>query len=128
MRITRPLILGLLLITTTAILSACTSAMPEQPDISSPTNSPSDQPSTQSQLTVEQARAIAEQSECVSVGAISQSSMYNPHSKTWWFDLTASKPGCNPACVVDEATQTAVVNWRCTGALPPNQELKVEEQ
>lgn len=30
------------------------------------------------------------------------------------------KDGCNPACVVGEENKTAEVNWRCTGALPLN--------
>ena len=52
-------------------------------------------------LSEAQARAIAEQN-CIKGG-----------------DLNATKPGCNPACVVSESTKTAEINWRCTGAVPP---------
>jgi hypothetical protein len=47
--------------------------------------------------------------------------IYNENSKTWWFDanLNATKPGCNPACVVFE-NKTTEINWRCTGAVPPD--------
>ena len=45
--------------------------------------------------------------------------MRNSNTGTWWIDLPIDreKPGCNPACVVDEAAKTAEVNWRCTGLL-----------
>ncbi len=45
--------------------------------------------------------------------------VYNPNSNTWWIDLDADAPGCNPACVVNVATKTTEVNWRCTGAAVP---------
>ena len=43
----------------------------------------------------------------------------NAETATWWFDLIPNepKPGCNPACVVNLKTQTAEVNWRCTGLI-----------
>ncbi len=68
------------------------------------------------------ARAIAEKS-CVKGGEALSAGTYNENSKTWWFDanLNATKPGCNPACVVFEETKTTEINWRCTGAVPPKE-------
>jgi hypothetical protein len=67
------------------------------------------------------ARAIA-QASCIKGGEALGSGTYNETTKTWWFDanLNATKPGCNPACVVSVETKTAEINWRCTGALPPS--------
>ena len=70
-------------------------------------------------LTEDDAYAIAEDSECIGVGPLSDTAMYNENTKTWWIDLEAEKQGCNPACVVSESTQTAEVNWRCTGLVEP---------
>ena len=69
-------------------------------------------------LTLEQAIQIAKSSECVEQGPLTENSMYNDVTGTWWIDLEIDKPGCNPACVVDESSQTAEINWRCTGLLP----------
>lgn len=78
-------------------------------------------------ITSQEAIAIAQQSDCVKEGALSENIFYNPNSKTWWIDLNAEKPGCNPACVVSEETRTAEINWRCTGLIPPEEsESKVE--
>lgn len=57
-------------------------------------------------------------SECVMEGTLKSVRMCNRNTGTWWIDLEADKPGCNPACVVNVLTGEAVVNWRCTGALP----------
>lgn len=67
-------------------------------------------------LTENEARQIAEQS-CIKGEETLFTGSYNPHSRTWWFDasLNAVQAGCNPACVVSEATKTAEINWRCTG-------------
>ena len=66
-----------------------------------------------------EARAIAEKS-CIKGGEALGPGVYNPNSKTWWFDanLNATQPGCNPACMVSEQTKIAEINWRCTGLLP----------
>ncbi len=76
-------------------------------------------PKINSLLSETKARAIAEKS-CIKGGEALSSGTYNPNSKTWWFDanLNATRPGCNPACVVSEETNTAEINWRCTGLLP----------
>jgi hypothetical protein len=71
-------------------------------------------------LTETEARTIAKEM-CVKGGEALSLGTYNPTSKTWWFDanLNATRPGCNPACVVSEETRQAEINWRCTGALLP---------
>ena len=84
--------------------------------ISSPAPSSGTSSST-SVLSLSEAKAIAEKT-CIKGGeAIKTDGYYNDNSKTWWFDanLNATKPGCNPACVVSEITKTAEINWRCTG-------------
>ncbi len=68
-----------------------------------------------SKLNVSEARAIAMNSDCVSEGNLSDSSEYNNVTNTWWFNLDIEKPGCSPACVVDEENESAEINWRCTG-------------
>jgi len=73
-------------------------------------------------LTEAEARVIAEKS-CIKGGEALANGVYNEITKTWWFDanLNATKEGCNPACVVSEATKTAEINWRCTGLIEPKQ-------
>lgn len=68
-------------------------------------------------LTYEQAREIAQQSDCVKEGKLTDKYFYNENSKTWWIDLDLEKPGCAPACVIWEESKTAEINWRCTGLL-----------
>jgi len=74
----------------------------------------------ESAMTEAEAKVIAEAS-CIKGGEALGVGSYNPNSKTWWFDanLNATKPGCNPACVVSEETKTSEINWRCTGAILP---------
>jgi hypothetical protein len=69
-----------------------------------------------------EARAIAEKS-CIKGGEALAGGVYNEITKTWWFDanLNATREGCNPACVVSEATKTAEINWRCTGLIVPKE-------
>jgi hypothetical protein len=71
-------------------------------------------------LTEVEARVIAERS-CIKGGEALMFGTYNQNSKTWWFDanLNATREGCSPACVVDEALKTAEINWRCTGLIVP---------
>ncbi|MFH0873536.1 MAG: hypothetical protein V1846_01700 [Candidatus Komeilibacteria bacterium] len=66
-----------------------------------------------------EARVIAEKA-CIKGGEALAAGSYNENSRTWWFDanLNATKPGCNPACVVSSETKKAEINWRCTGLIP----------
>jgi len=72
-------------------------------------------------MTIEDAMAIASNSECTEKGFLLDESFYNENSKTWWIELEMEeefkKEQCNPACVVSEADKTAEINWRCTGAI-----------
>jgi hypothetical protein len=73
-------------------------------------------------MTEEEARKIAEET-CIKGGdSLETSGLYNPNSKTWWFDanLNVTQPGCDPACVVSEETGMAEINWRCTGLIQPD--------
>ena len=78
-------------------------------------------PVLQSKLTEAQAKVIAEKS-CIKSGESLATGVYNSSTKTWWFDATLKTPkqGCSPACVVNEDTNKAEINWRCTGLVMPN--------
>ncbi|MFH1787752.1 MAG: BPTI/Kunitz domain-containing protein, partial [Candidatus Altiarchaeota archaeon] len=77
-------------------------------------------------MDVARALAIASKSECTKEGKLTKDITYNEYTKTWWIDLDLEKPGCNPACVVDEKTQTAEINWRCTGVIPPTDNCELD--
>jgi hypothetical protein len=81
-----------------------------------------EQSTIQTSMTEADAKVIAEKS-CIKGGEALGPGSYNENSKTWWFDanLNATKPGCNPACVVSGETKTAEINWRCTGLIQPEQ-------
>ena len=73
-------------------------------------------------LTEAEAKAIALNSSCMDEGNLTDDApMYNNVTQTWWFETDIVKDGCMPACVVDEATKTAEINWRCTGLIPPEE-------
>ncbi len=67
-------------------------------------------------MTEIEARIIAEKN-CIKGGDAIGFGSHNEITNTWWFEanLNSTKDGCNPACVVDEETKTAEINWRCTG-------------
>ena len=73
-------------------------------------------PTLNSLMSEAEARIIAEKS-CIKGGEALEPGTYNENSKTWWYtaNLNSTREGCNPACVVDEKTKTAEINWRCTG-------------
>jgi len=88
--------------------------------VSGCTNQPTEGGETASaELTIKEALEIAQDSECMEEGALTGQTIYNENTKTWWIDLhpNEERPGCNPACVVSEATKTAEINWRCTGVI-----------
>ena len=68
-------------------------------------------------LTMEEALSIAESSPCMDEGGLTGDYFYNPGTRTWWFDMDTDMPGCAPACVVDEISGSAEINYRCTGLL-----------
>ena len=75
------------------------------------------------QMLLENARPFAPYFLGTQAGTLSENAVYNENSHTWWIDLEMkdefAKDYCNPACVVSADTQTAEINWRCTGAVPP---------
>ncbi|HHQ45358.1 MAG TPA: hypothetical protein ENN13_04395 [Candidatus Altiarchaeales archaeon] len=75
--------------------------------------------STGEKITIQKAYEIAENSDCIAEGPLGDVVFYNENTGTWWIDLDVEKPGCAPACVVSEESQTAEINWRCTGLIPP---------
>ncbi len=70
-------------------------------------------------MTIGEATAIAQKSACMQTGSLTNVSVYNNATKTWWIDLDTVKAGCSPACVVYESNRSADVNFRCTGLIPP---------
>ena len=74
---------------------------------------------TGEKLSLTEAKQIAINSECGN--RLTDTYVCNEDTGTWWIDLDIEKEGCNPACVVDVTTKTAEINWRCTGALSPEQ-------
>ena len=74
---------------------------------------------TDRSMTYSEAVDLARRSECASVGQLLDANLCNEQTGTWWLGLDAPREGCNPACVVDVAARTAVINWRCTGLLMP---------
>ena len=71
--------------------------------------------STGASMTWVTARELAMVSECSAEGGLKEYPVCNEETGTWWIDIDADVPGCNPACVVDVTTGDAAINWRCTG-------------
>jgi hypothetical protein len=73
-------------------------------------------PPVNSILAEEEARTLAEES-CIKGGEALGFGIYNENTKTWWYEanLNSVREGCIPACVVEEETKTAGINWRCLG-------------
>jgi hypothetical protein len=80
-----------------------------------------------SNMAEQEARTIAE-ATCIKGAESLASGTYNAGTKTWWYDanLNATREGCSPACVVNEISKTAEINWRCTGVL--SDDVKKDEQ
>ena len=90
------------------------------PPVNQPVEEVCTDKNTGDSLNFTDALVIAESSQCLIEGQLKETHYCNENSGTWWIDLEAEKPGCNPACVVDLNSRTAEINWRCTGALPPD--------
>ncbi len=106
----------MLLCAALALISCAPAATPQPPQATQP---PAAIPTATPPMSLADAKQIASQSTCMQSGTLKDTAVYNPNSNTWWIDMNANAPGCNPACVVDVATKTATVNWRCTGAAVP---------
>lgn len=102
------------------LFDSCTSACRHDPKAQSCTMQCVPVCSFSFELSELEAKTIAE-NNCIKGGESLDSGVYNENTQTWWFkaNLNISKPGCNPACVVSEATKTAEINWLCTGLIEP---------
>ena len=82
------------------------------------------------ELTEELALEIAANSNCTDEGTLTDDIFYNNSTGTWWIGLEPFEPNemCNPACVVSEEDWTTEINWRCTGALPPEGDAEAEPE
>lgn len=71
---------------------------------------------------LDEALMVAEEQCKEGVLEIQKEYFCNDTTGTWWigFDPDEPKEGCNPACVVDVETETAEINWRCTGIIEGN--------
>jgi len=118
------------IVTTDEECPGCATEEPESPPVEEePEEEPPPVEENESEepekLTEEEARAIALNSSCMEEGNITNATpMYNNITYTWWFETDIVKEGCMPACVVDEATKTAEINWRCTGLIIPENETE----
>lgn len=70
-------------------------------------------------LTIGQAKEIAQNSECINEGTLKQK-YYCDNDGDIWIELDVGElkgemSGCKPACVIFSADKTAKINWRCTG-------------
>lgn len=74
-------------------------------------------------LTISDGYTVAESSPCTENGTLKETYVCNEFTGTLWIDLEPTEPNpiCNPACVVDLMNRTAEINWRCTGALIPEE-------
>lgn len=72
---------------------------------------------TSKSLSYDDAKEIAESSDCVSEGNLKTTHMCNENTGTWWIDLDIKKEGCSPACVINVNDKTAEINWMCTGLI-----------
>jgi len=105
-------------------LAACNSA--ERPEPAAEQQAAADQRTveicvdedTRTQMTYEEAAAIAEAGLCTDQGPLKETHTCNGTTGTWWIDLDIDRPGCAPACVINIVDETVEINWRCAGALP----------
>src|SRR5680860_285875 len=71
---------------------------------------------TDMKLSLSEAKEIAIQGQCGD--KLEDTHICNEGTGTWWIDLNIDKAGCNPACMINVETKTAIINWRCTGLIP----------
>ena len=74
-------------------------------------------------MSFDRAIEIANVSECVAQGQLKENFFCNTFTGTIWIDLEIEKQGCSPACVVDVETETAEINWRCTGVIASEEKI-----
>jgi len=68
-------------------------------------------------MTENEARGIAQGSDCVNKGNLSDRTFYDSNTDMWWIYLDTITPGCSPSCVIKVSTKTARFEPGCTS--PP---------
>jgi hypothetical protein len=119
--------LGLVLILSALIVSGCATPTPEPVGPSTGEGEYCVDKASGTKMSYEEAVEIAEGSECVAQGGLKETRFCNEDTGTWWIDLDIEKAGCMPACVVKVSDKTAEINWRCTGAVPPEDTVAVPD-
>jgi hypothetical protein len=70
-------------------------------------------------MNISEAIALAQSSDCVSKGVLTDETLCNSDTGNWWIDLEVDGAGdCSPACVVNVETSDVEINWRCLGVIP----------
>ena len=71
-------------------------------------------------MALSEAMGIAEASECIQNGTLTDITTCNYITSTWWIEMDVEDmPQCNPACVVSVDDRNATINWRCMGLIMP---------
>jgi len=76
----------------------------------------------ESLISREEALKIAER-DCTGEWELGDGVFYSKDTRTWWVDMSIGREGCRPSCVVDEDAETAEIDWGCSGALIPEEDL-----
>jgi hypothetical protein len=66
------------------------------------------------EMSFSEARQIAEQSECVEHGNLTEGGYFTGTNK-WWIKMDVIRESCSMVCEVDPIEKTAKINWRCEG-------------
>ncbi len=67
------------------------------------------------EMSFSEARQIAEQSECMEEGNLTEGGYWV--GNRWWVKMDIFKEGCDMVCAVDTITKEAHIDWRCPGVL-----------
>lgn len=79
---------------------------------------------TQTTMEFKEAKKIAQNGNCMSLGKLKEKHWCNEITGTWWIMLETKLKGCNPACVIDLETKKSEINYMCTGLLPEKKRPK----
>jgi len=67
------------------------------------------------EMSYSEAKQIAEQSECVKEGNLTEGGYFIANS--WWIRMDVVNESCNMVCAVDTITKETHIDWRCTSVL-----------